>query len=186
MSAMATSKEYEPDTRRAVIVGLGNPIRTDDAVGLAVARAVHTRLARPDIELCELAAGGLELVERLAGYARAVIIDAVQGGGGQVGECCRLEWERGSGSQRTGGTHEVGLLEGLELARRLGVQVPEVVRVYVVEVADPYTFGTEMSAPVRDAVPAAAEKILAEEYGLVAQASGLPAAGTAAPQELRE
>jgi len=82
---MATSKEHEPAARRAIIVGLGNPIRTDDAVGLAVARAVHARLARPDVELCELAAGGLELVERLAGYGHAVIIDAVQSGGGQVG-----------------------------------------------------------------------------------------------------
>ena len=161
---MATSKEHEPAARRALIVGLGNPIRTDDAVGLAVARELHTRLAEPDIELCELAAGGLELVERLAGYSHAVIIDAIQNGGGRVGECYRLDWERGGGSQRTGGTHEVGLLEGLELARRLGFSMPEVVRVYVVEVADPYTFGTEMTAEVRAAVPAAVEKILAAEY----------------------
>jgi len=151
-------------TGRALIVGLGNPIRTDDAVGLVVARAVHARLARPDVELCELAAGGLELVERLAGYDHAVIVDAIQSEHGRVGECYRLDWECGRGSQRTGGTHEVGLLEGLELARRLGFQTPEAVRVYVVEVADPYTFGMEMTAEVRAAVPAAVERIIATEF----------------------
>ena len=149
---------------RTIIVGLGNPIRTDDAVGLVVARAVHARLGDPDVELCELAVGGLELVERLAGYSHAVVVDAIHNGPRLVGECYRLDFEQGAGSQRTGGAHEIGLLEGLELARRLGLQMPEVLRVYVVEVADPYTFGTEMSAEVQAAVSRATEQILEAEY----------------------
>jgi hydrogenase maturation protease len=150
---------------RAIIVGLGNPIRADDAVGLAVAREVHSRLGDPRVELCELSVAGLELVERLAGYSHAVVVDAIHNGNRRVGECYRLSLEQGGGSQRTGSTHELGLLEGVEWARRLGLQMPEVLRVYVVEVADPYVFGAEMSADVLAAVPRAAEIILEAEYG---------------------
>jgi len=163
-AATCSGKSRAGGAKRGIIVGLGNPICSDDAVGWAVARALHARLADGDVELCELAAGGLDLVEHLAGYGYAVVVDAIQSPSGHVGDCYKLDWESGAGSHRLGGLHEVGLLEGLELARRLGLNMPKTVRVYVVEVADPYTFGTEMSAAVRDAVPRAVELILAAEF----------------------
>ena len=45
-------------TPRAVIIGLGNPIRRDDAVGPAVARLVHQRLGDENADLREAAVGG--------------------------------------------------------------------------------------------------------------------------------
>jgi len=150
---------------RSLIIGLGNPILTDDAVGLAVARLVHERLADPETELAELAVGGLELVERLAGYERVVIIDAIRTEGGEVGECRRVELDGPESSRRTAFTHEVGLSEGLELARRLGMELPQKLSIYAIEIADPYTVSEEMTAEVRAAVPRAAEMILAAEFG---------------------
>jgi hydrogenase maturation protease len=168
---MQSLKSCDMASRRpALLVGLGNSIRCDDAVGIAVARHVHARLQKHEVQLHELSAGGLELMEALAGYAHAVIVDAIVGGEQGLGACYRLEWQKGQSSQRTGGLHELGLLEGLELARRIGLRMPDVLRIYVVEVREAFVFGTSMSAAVQAAVVPAANLILAQEYGVIAEA----------------
>jgi len=151
-------------TATSVIVGLGNPILTDDAVGLVVARRVHERLADPDVDLREACVGGIQLVEMLAGYDKAVIVDAIRTKEGRIGDHYLLDLEGSRSSQRTGMTHEIGLLEGLELGRSLGMHMPTSLRVYAVEVADPYTFGTEMTEELKAAVPHIVERILSAEY----------------------
>jgi len=49
-----------------LIIGLGNPLLRDDAVGLRVARQVAAALGgREDVEVVEEACGGLRLMERM-------------------------------------------------------------------------------------------------------------------------
>ena len=154
---------------RTAIVGLGNSVLTDDAVDPAVARLIHQRLGNADVDFIEAAVGGIELVELLVGYDRAVIIDAIQTDGGRIGDCYLLDLAGSRPSRRTGMTHEVGLLEGLEFGRRIGLETPHSLRVYAVEVADPFTFSTQMTPEVQAAVGSVAEHILAEEFGAAAR-----------------
>ena len=107
-------------TIRTIIIGLGNSILTDDAVGPAVARLMHQRLGDANVDLREASVGGIELVELLAGYDKAIIIDAIRTEGGRAGDCYLLDLEGSRPSRRTGMTHEVGLLEGLEFGRKIG------------------------------------------------------------------
>ena len=81
-----------------------------------------------------------------------------------MGDCYLLDLDGSKPSQRTGRTHEVGLLEGLEFGRKVGMEMPDHLRVYAVEVADPFTFGSEMTPEVQDAVSSVAEHILSEEF----------------------
>jgi len=166
LSRLCANKAEPISTASSVIVGLGNPILRDDAVGLAVARCVHARLADPQVHLLEAAVGGIQLIEMLDGYDKAVIVDAITTEGGRVGDHYLLDLEGSTrSSRRTGMTHEIGLLEGLELGRDVGLHMPDYLRVYAVEVADPFTFGTEMTDEVKAAVPIVAESILSAEYG---------------------
>jgi hydrogenase maturation protease len=144
-----------------IVVGLGSPIRRDDRVGLEVARLVHARMNNPSIEFREMAVGGIQLVESLIGYDRAIVVDAIQSDNGRTGDCYRLELE--ALSQLPGFTHQFGLMEGLELGRRLRLHLPSRLSIWVVEVVDPYTISTEMTEEVERAVPLAVETIFAEE-----------------------
>jgi len=152
---------------KGVIVGLGNPIMSDDAVGIRVARLIHEN-APDDLDLAfiEAAVGGFELVEMLAGYDRAIVVDAIQTEEGRVGDYYLLDLAESMGAGLPAMTHHVGLFEGLELARRLKMNVPQYLRVYAIEVADPYSFGAEMTGPVTAAAPYIASAILATEYGV--------------------
>jgi hydrogenase maturation protease len=113
-----------------------------------------------------MAVGGIELVESLVGYDHAVIVDAIQTEGGRIGECYKLDLDESAGPDPPGFSHQFGLLEGMELAKRLGMAIPSRLSVYVVEVADPYTISESMTPNVAAAVPTAAQKILEEEFNV--------------------
>ena len=171
---------------KSVVVGLGNPILSDDAVGIVVAQFVHQQLTcTPDVpervDLIEAAVGGFELVEMIAGYDKAVIVDAIQTEGGRAGECYLLDLEQAASSDQPAMTHQVGLIEGLELARRLGMKTPGYLRVYAVEAADILTFSTELTPEVKAAVAGIARGVLADEFGVTPapcpQAEDTPSAG---------
>ena len=67
---------------KTLIIGLGNPILGDDGVGWAVADKVQPQT---EIEIEKLSLGGLSLMERISGYKRVILIDAIQSGSKPLG-----------------------------------------------------------------------------------------------------
>ena len=55
---------------RTVIVGLGNPILSDDGVGVYAARLLAERLAGASVVVSESSLGGLRFLDLLAGFDR--------------------------------------------------------------------------------------------------------------------
>jgi hydrogenase maturation protease len=151
---------------QTIVVGLGNPVLRDDRVGLEIAREVARRTAgQADLRVTEACTGGLDLVETLAGYARAVLIDAIRTDRGEPGTVYRLTEEQAQGTHRCASVHEIDLTTGLRLARRIGLPVPREVMIFAVEVADTSTLGDDMTAAVAAAVPEVATQVVALVVG---------------------
>jgi len=145
------------------VIGLGNPVRTDDGVGLAVARAVRERLeGTEDVDVIELWAGGLRLTEAMTGYDRAVIVDALTSGDLAPGTVRSLELADLKATRNVTSTHDTSLPTALELWRLLGLPLPGEISVWGVAGQDLETLSEELTEPVAAAVPVAAEAILAE------------------------
>ncbi len=67
---------------KTIILGLGNPILSDDGVGNRVALELEDRVAeRQDVAVMETSMSGLSLIDLLAGYDKAIIVDAIQTAG---------------------------------------------------------------------------------------------------------
>ena len=64
---------------RTVVVGLGSPIMCDDAVGLRVSEAIDA-MDFEDVDCCQEAVGGLDILPVIHGYRYAIIVDAIQTG----------------------------------------------------------------------------------------------------------
>ena len=64
---------------RTLVLGLGNELAADDAVGVLVARAVRQRVADA-AEVVESSASGMVLLEIFAGYDRAIVVDSIRTG----------------------------------------------------------------------------------------------------------
>ncbi len=56
---------------------MGNPILSDDGLGLVVARRLRELPMPPDVEVAESEVGGLRLLELVRGFTKVVIIDAL-------------------------------------------------------------------------------------------------------------
>jgi hydrogenase maturation protease len=144
-----------------VIIGVGNPVRSDDGAGLAVARRLREHLAGTEgVTVEELWAGGLRLAEAMAGYDRAIVVDAMEQGDQPPGSIRRLSLEELGATRTTTCTHDASLPAALEMRRQLGAPVPDEIEVWGIEAQDLVTFSEELTEPVARAVPRVVEAIL--------------------------
>jgi hydrogenase maturation protease len=138
---------------RKLLLGLGNDILTDDAVGLLVVRQLREELAGDvGVDVQETQEMGLALLDYLTGYCDVVLVDAVQTGRAPPGTLHELNAE--NLSNLTGRTpHFLGVGETLQLGRQLGLDMPQRVRIFAVEAADVQTLGTTLSPILQDVLP---------------------------------
>lgn len=143
-----------------LVLGLGNDILRDDAIGLRLAGALRDRLdGRAGYSVVQSAEMGLALLDLVTGFDRLVILDAIQTGGQPPGFLHRLGIAEFSALPE-GSPHFLGVAEVLALGTRLGLPVPQQVDVFAVEVEDPHTVSTEMSSALEAALPGLADRIL--------------------------
>ncbi|MBN2029459.1 hydrogenase maturation protease [bacterium] len=144
-------------------MGLGNTILTDDGVGIYVAREIRNRLKNRTVQIQEAAVGGLELLNCIAGFSKVILIDAVMTGQHRIGTLLKLKPEDFEGGSATA-RHQIGLHEALLLGRKLGMDLPETLIIYGIEVKDILTFGETCTPEVNASIPEVAEKIIQNEF----------------------
>jgi hydrogenase maturation protease len=146
---------------KILVLGLGNPLITDDSVGLRVAAKLKPLLAdRPEVEVSEDYWGGLRLMERMVGFDRAIVIDAICTGA-PPGSIHRLT--PGSiPTQRSASSHDVNLPTALTLGRTAGLQLPgdDQILLVGIEAEDILSFGEQCTPAVESAIAPVVEEVL--------------------------
>lgn len=148
---------------KTLVLGLGNPLLRDDAVGLQVARRLKPLLAEsPQVEVDEDYRGGLRLMERLIGFDRAIIVDAICSGA-NPGTLHRLGPD-GIPTQHSASAHDANLRTALDLGRRAGAQLPpdDGITLIGIEASDVLSFEECLTPSVEAAIPGAVRLILDE------------------------
>jgi hydrogenase maturation protease len=155
------SNKSSPGTNHAkvLVLGLGNDVLTDDAIGLQVARQLERTFAgHPLIHVRETTEMGLALLDFLTGYSAVVIVDSIQTGEAAPGSVHELD--AAALKQLTGRTpHFLGVGETLALGRLLELPMPAKVTVFAIEVEDPFTLGTQLTPTLQAALPGIVERI---------------------------
>ena len=143
-----------------LILGLGNDILCDDAIGLLVAREIKRRLAEhTGIDVSEACEMGLSLLDYIIGYKNLILIDAIQTGKTAPGFVHELEGQNLK-LLPIASPHFVGVGEMISLGRNLGLTVPDRVRIFAIEVQNPFTITTEMTPALKAAMPGIVDRIL--------------------------
>jgi hydrogenase maturation protease len=151
--------------KKILILGLGNPILTDDGVGIHVVRALAKGPLLPsNVEWAEASVGGLRLLSAISGCERVILVDAIQTPEGRPGDIYRLHPHDLKTSRHVGSTHDLSLPGALSLGRRLGMSLPEdpSITIVAVQVEDVLTWGEECTPSVAVAIPRVVEAVLAE------------------------
>jgi hydrogenase maturation protease len=147
-----------------LVLGLGNPILTDDGIGVYVVRAVADRWTGAGVDFQEASVGGLRLLEVIAGYERLILVDAIQTPDGAPGQIHRLTPDDLRASLHAGSTHDLSFQGALAWGRRIGLALPpdDAITIIAVEAEDVLTFGEALTPAVATGLPDAIEAVLAE------------------------
>ncbi|HOU89686.1 MAG TPA: hydrogenase maturation protease [Polyangiaceae bacterium] len=172
-----TGSGAAPAAGRTLLLGMGNPILCDDAVGVRLAAGIARRLGpRPGLDVVpECSAGGLALLDVIAGYHTLIAVGAIRTRGGVPGNWCYLGGVALTVTQHLTNVHDVNFSTALELGRRLGVSVPDDARVHVfaVEVEETNIFDTAMTPALEAALPAL-EATLTDRIARLLDEAGVP------------
>lgn len=149
---------------KTLVLGLGNPILGDDGVGWRVVERLASRALPPNVEVDCCSLGGLSLMERMSGYERVILVDAIYTGEQEAGKICCFTLaelpDRSAG--HTTSAHDTSLRNALNVGRSMGIALPddEKITVIAIEAERVYDFSEELSPAVASAVPEALKILL--------------------------
>ncbi|MBD3348593.1 MAG: hydrogenase maturation protease [Candidatus Eisenbacteria bacterium] len=150
---------------RTLVLGVGNSILSDDAVGLVVARRLEERFGgRDDADFGYNEEAGFTLLEESLGYERLVVVDSILTGV-EPGTIHRLDLSDLGRSIHSNSPHGMNLATVMALGRAQGMDVPDDVRIYAIEVIDTLTFGEELTPQMAERVGGIVDEIASEVFG---------------------
>jgi len=146
-----------------LLLGMGNPILRDDAVGCRLAGDyARLRPARPDLRVIpECSVGGLNLIDVVAGYGRLVVFDAIRTRGAEPGTWHAFGGDALRETEHLSSIHDANFATALELGRWMGAPIPagKDCHIFAVEVQDTTTFDRAMSPLLERLYPAFSQAI---------------------------
>ncbi|KYK34958.1 MAG: hypothetical protein AYK22_04340 [Thermoplasmatales archaeon SG8-52-3] len=148
---------------KTIILGVGNKILGDDGVGIHVTDELKKHIKDPNITIDDAVTGGMNLLELLLGYDKAIIVDAVKTNEGEVGEVKRIPLDNFS-TMHSCNPHDVSLTEAIEIAKKMGEEkIPqEIIIIGIIMKEIPCEFKEKLSKRIEAAVPKAVEMTLNE------------------------
>jgi hydrogenase maturation protease len=135
---------------KTLVLGLGNDLLSDDAVGILAVRALKRQIGH-HADVVESDLTGLGLMDILAGYDKVIIIDAVQTTRFRPGTIIDID-PKDLDTIPNPSPHYTGLPEMIAIAGQLNIDFPGEIKIMAIEVADHCTLGGELSKPVADAL----------------------------------
>ncbi|HUL57802.1 MAG TPA: hydrogenase maturation protease [Anaeromyxobacteraceae bacterium] len=147
---------------RIAVIGIGNVLTGDDAVGPTVVRLLEAQYEVPaGVQVYDAGTPGLDLTAYLAGLHAVILVDSVRAKGapGELRLYSKEQLLKKAPVQAVS-PHEPGVREALMHADFQGV-APAVARLVGVIPAGTET-GIGLSDPVRAALPAAVEAVVVE------------------------
>ena len=146
---------------KTLIMGMGNPILTDDGVGIKVAHELKEQ--NPELEIIETSDAGIVLIDFIAGYDKLIIIDSIKTKQGKWGELYKLELRDLKPAKDSPSSHGIGIANAFELGQKLGCKMPQSVSIYAIAIKDNTTFGEECTEEVEEKMPFINTQIKAQE-----------------------
>ncbi len=154
----AASHAPSPET---LIIGLGNPLRGDDGIGVRVVQMLADEALPESVEVVEGGTLGLGLVSLMEGRRRVILVDAANVGQRPGGFLRFTPQEvRLLGSDQHLSIHNAGLRDALQLAETLEL-LPDEIVIYGMQ-PENLDWDDDLSPEVEAAMPALVRSILSE------------------------
>jgi hydrogenase maturation protease len=146
--------------RKILVIGVGNEYRSDDGIGLIVARVIREERL-PSVIVKEESGEGAALMESWQGFSYVIIVDAVLSGK-LPGTIFRIDTKKETVPKQFFhySTHAFSVAEAIELARTMNI-LPQNLILYGIEGKN-FTAGINISASVSNVVKQVVKQIVAD------------------------
>lgn len=149
--------------RKLLFLGLGNPILSDDAVGIRVVDKIKSIMGDSNgIDFVTGSMAGLRILDVIQGYNELVIVDAIEKGG-EPGTLYKIPIEDLESTLHLTSLHSINLVTAIELGRKMSLKIPKRISIYGIEVKDVVKFSEKMTPEVEGSIPKNAEEIIRRE-----------------------
>jgi hydrogenase maturation protease len=128
-----------------LILGLGNDILTDDAIGPKLAWHLEKTFPLPNIKYETAAIGGMELIELIRDFKHVVIIDAIKTLNGIPGTVYYLTPSNFKETLHASHMHDISFLTALHMAKKVGITITEDIDIIAIEIVEDLTFGNDFT-----------------------------------------
>jgi hydrogenase maturation protease len=145
---------------RRLLLGIGNRLRGDDAVGPLVVDSLKSELNDLNIQLSECNCDPGLMISSWENFDQVIIVDAISDPSKSVGSIVQFDAAKHElpADFKSSSTHTVGLATAVELARALGSLPKDLLILGVV--GNSYSYGKPPSAAVAAAIPEVKNLIL--------------------------
>lgn len=147
---------------KTLILALGNPILSDDAVGWEVADRLSSRLRGHSVDVLKESAAGLDLLRTISEYERLIVVDAIQLGTRPVGSIHRFTLDELRSTIRYSSAHDINFVTAFAMGKTLGYEMPEDIRIYGIEVKELRVFAEGLTPEVGEKLDDIAGEIAAD------------------------
>ncbi len=142
---------------KTLVLGLGNELYGDDAVGIHVVRRLKQELESKeglleDIDFEECPLSGLALLDVIIGYDRLIIIDTIKKSNPATGQVHILE-EKDLRHIPGPSPHYVSIPQTLEIGKNLRLRIPSKIKIIAVEAKNMYNLGENLTEEMTRAIP---------------------------------
>jgi hydrogenase maturation protease len=148
--------------KSVLVLGIGNDILQDDGIGIRLVDDLRKRHFPPNFHFKTTTLGGLEILEIIRDFDRVIILDAIKTEGGVPGDVYSVTPDDFRETLHLSNLHDINFLTSLELAKKVGIMVPEEIRILAVEIVEDMEFGTELTPPLKERYPSIFDEVLFE------------------------
>lgn len=132
-----------------LILGLGNDILSDDAIGPKLVKRIKYDLSFPNTEFLIAATGGMEIIEMINGYNHVIIIDSIKTKEGKPGDVYYFKPENFLETLHLSSFHDLSFANALKLAEKLEYKLPLQIDIIAIEIVEDLEFSDQFSPPIQ-------------------------------------
>ncbi|MCI0473261.1 MAG: hydrogenase maturation protease [Ignavibacteria bacterium] len=146
---------------KTLVLGMGNTLLNDDAVGIITVRHLHTFFKNtPGIDFCETSWGGFKIIDLMRGYEYVIIIDSIKTGKYPAGHIHHLKTSDLLHTLRLNSYHDINFITALKLADLLNDKIPQHIDIIAVEIEDNLTITENLSEEIKGSICNCSERVV--------------------------
>jgi hydrogenase maturation protease len=133
------------------LIGLGNPIVGDDAIGIKVVEYIRDTRSLPEyVEIIEdVSLAGIGLVEIFRGYEKIILVDSIQTGKYPKGTVVHLQADDFASALHISDYHNMDFFTALEFCNQMYDDIPKDIEILGIEIFNVLEFSDELTPEIQ-------------------------------------